>query len=235
MEIRTIIRDYFTFNKKEQRGVFVLTSILILLVIANVVAPVVISSKPVDFKSFEKEVIEFEKAVLLADSLDKNGQTRKSPTHYSGSNAGYTDSLKKLNGKPKEIFFIDLNSCDTFDLQRLRGIGSSFAKRIVNYRARLGGFHNKEQVLEIFGMDSTRYGKIEEHLVVNRDSIKKINLNKVTMKELLFHPYFPFVLTKEIMVFRKDYKKFNDLKELRQLKIMNDSIMNKILPYVMIE
>ncbi|MCX6268616.1 MAG: helix-hairpin-helix domain-containing protein [Bacteroidetes bacterium] len=69
---------------------------------------------------------------------------------------------------------VELNSADTFELQQLRGIGPGFARRIVNYRERLRGFYDKKQVLEVFGMDTSRYRLIEKNLQVNPDSIHPI-------------------------------------------------------------
>jgi DNA uptake protein ComE-like DNA-binding protein len=57
----------------------------------------------------------------------------------------------------------------------------------------------------------------------------------VTFKELLFHPYFPFEVTKAILLYRKDHKKFRSIEELKQVRIINDSIFRKIYPYLMVE
>ncbi|MCX6245369.1 MAG: helix-hairpin-helix domain-containing protein [Bacteroidetes bacterium] len=232
MKLSTIIKDYFTFNRKEQRGIFVLLTILMLLVIGNEVAPLVIKAKPVDFSGFEKEIAAFEKAMARADS---NAELEKK-NRYKGfgyrSAAGSTDSGKSLKPYPKEVFIIELNSADTFELQRLRGIGSSFARRIVKYRERLGGFISKKQLLEIWGMDTSRYNAIDEHLTVNPDSVHKIDLNTVTFKEMLSHPYFPFEVTKAIMLYRKEHKKFGGIEELKSIKAIPDSAYRKMEHYV---
>ena len=93
-------------------------------------------------------------------------------------------------------FIIELNTADTFDLQRLRGIGPSFARRITGYRARIGGYVKKEQLLEVWGMDSSRYEGIKRYLTVNPEKITQIKLNTATFKELLRHPYMPYELAK---------------------------------------
>ena len=232
MKYKELITDYFTFNRKEQRGLFVLITIVLLLLIANRVAPYVISQKPVDFSGFAKEIEAYEKELALYDSLDTKQKNKKYRGTIYGSTLNNSDTMKENMKSVKEIFFIELNSADTFDLQRLRGIGSSFAKRIVNYRIRLGGYLDKSQVLEVFGMDSIRYNGIKDHLTVNQDSIHRIDLNAVTFKELLYHPYFPFEVTKAIMLYRKDHKKFQNPEELKKIPIINDSIYRKIHPYV---
>ena len=52
---------------------------------------------------------------------------------------------------------IELNSADSARLTELKCIGASLARRIVNYRNRLGGFINKDQLKEVYGMDDDRY------------------------------------------------------------------------------
>jgi DNA uptake protein ComE-like DNA-binding protein len=232
MKFSTLIKDYFTFNKMEQRGLFVLLTILFILVIANEVVPVVVKPKPVDMSGFEKEITAFERSVRFADSMEtktRNSRYKKSRSPAAGS---VKDSSGWYKPYPKEGFVIELNSADTFALQQLRGIGPSFARRIVKYRERLGGYIDKSQLLEIWGMDTSRYNSIREHLVVNPDSVHPIDLNTVTFKQLLAHPYFPFEVTKAIMIYRKDHKMFKSVGELKEIRIISDSVYRKIRVYV---
>ena len=232
MKFSTIIKDYFTFNRMEQRGVFVLLSILLLLVVANEIIPVVVKPGSVDMSGFEKEVAAFEKSVSLVDSLENRAQKsgyRKSGSYAAGAGK---DSSGFFKPYPKDVFIIELNAADTFSLQRLRGIGPAFARKIVSYRERLGGYIDRSQLLEIWGMDTSRYNSIKEHLTVNPDSVHPVNLNTVTFKKLLAHPYFPFEITKAIMIYRKDHKKFENIEELRNISIISDSVYRKIRAYV---
>jgi DNA uptake protein ComE-like DNA-binding protein len=133
---------------------------------------------------------------------------------------------------PRPIVIVELNSADTFDLQQLRGIGPAFARRIVNYRERLRGFNDKRQLLEVFGMDSARFNSIELNLDVNSDSVHPIDLNLVTFKELLRHPYFPFPVTKNIMIYRQKNKNFKSLDELKKIEGVNDSLFRRMVVYL---
>lgn len=234
MNITQILIDYFTFNKKEQRGILVLVSILFTLVVAYAVIPSVIPQKPPDFSQFENEISVFEKEMKMADSLENSRNQKK---HYFRS--GFTQMNNDSGGfgksKPKELIIIELNSADTFELQRLRGIGSSFAKRIVRYRDRLGGFTDKSQILEVFGMDTVRYNGVKGNLIANKDSIHKININNVTFKDLMRHPYFPFGITKAIILYRKEHKLFKNIGELKTIQGINDSIYKKLKIYVKVD
>jgi competence ComEA-like helix-hairpin-helix protein len=204
-------------------------------VIANEVVPVVVTPKPVDLSGFEREVVAFEKSVKFADSLEEQAKkSRFKKFRPYAANPG-KDSSDNFKPYPKEVFVIELNSADTFELQRLRGIGPAFARRIVKYRERLGGFNNKLQLLEIWGMDSSKYNSIRDHLAVNPDSVHSINLNTVTFKELLAHPYFPFEITKAIMLYRKEHKKFVSAGELKNIKAIPDSAYQKMRAYIKVE
>jgi competence protein ComEA len=235
MRISSIVKDYFSFNRKEQRGLFVLISILTGLIFADAFITEVLPKKQMDFSEFKKEVDAFEKEIILMDSLEKKENQKKYLTMYAGSYRKNFDSAKRNQSPESKTLIIELNSADTFELQQLRGIGPSFAKRIVRYRDRLGGYSDKSQILEVFGMDSTKYNGIKEYLTVNPDSIRKINLNAVTFKELLSHPYFPFEVTKNIMIYRKEHKKLKNTEELLLIKNISDSIYHKIEPYVRTE
>jgi competence ComEA-like helix-hairpin-helix protein len=208
-----IIADYFTFNRTEQRGILVLIIMLTGVIIANAVIPSATTMAPVDFTKFRQEVDGFEKAWnkgVYDDSVAARKQTRP-----------HTPA-----------FFVELNTADTFDLQRLRGIGPAFAKRIINYRARLGGFNYKEQLLEVFGMDSTRFLQLRPYLTINRDSIVKIDLNSVTFKTLMRHPYFPFEVTKQIILYRQQKGGYGSVGELLNIPGITDSLYSRMRVYL---
>jgi competence ComEA-like helix-hairpin-helix protein len=234
MNLNQFIVDYLTFNRKEQRGIMVLLSILFALVAAYAVIPTVTPQKPPDYSQFDREIRLFEAEMKVQDSLGNN-LNRKKVYARTGFSHSYNDSTQPGKYKPREVIVIDLNSADTFELQRLRGIGSSFAKRIVFYRERLGGFVDKAQLLEVFGMDTARFNGIKANLTVTAYPIHKINLNNVTFKDLMKHPYFSFTLTKAIILYRKDHKIFKNTGELRNVQGINDSVFAKMKNYVTVE
>lgn len=130
MKFNSVIKDYFTFTRKEQRGVFVLLTIMFILVVANEVVPVVVKPKTVNMSGFEKDINAFEKSVRLADSLEGMARNSRYKKFRSSAANSVNDSSGWYRPYPKEGFVIELNSADTFALQQLRGIGPSFARRI---------------------------------------------------------------------------------------------------------
>ncbi|CAN5855507.1 hypothetical protein BH24BAC1_BH24BAC1_00450 [soil metagenome] len=99
-----------------------------------------------------------------------------------------------------EIAPFDLNLADTVQLKQIRGIGSRFSSRIVNFRDRLGGFHGIEQLQEVYGLppevvDSLRkYGFVQPGFRPNR-----ISLNTASVDDLRAHPYITPTLARAIV------------------------------------
>lgn len=98
---------------------------------------------------------------------------------------------------------VELNSCDSTDLIAIRGIGPYFASRILRYRAELGGFYHLKQLNELkmrhFVLDSIiPYLCIDQRLIVKRD------LNRLTFKEMLHHPYLVYEEVKILFQLKRE-------------------------------
>jgi DNA uptake protein ComE-like DNA-binding protein len=72
-------------------------------------------------------------------------------------------------------------------------------------------------------------------LTVNKDSVHPLDLNTVTFKQLLAHPYFPYGTAKAILIYRKEHQRFGDINDLRNIPGINDSVMEKIGPYIRVD
>lgn len=231
MKIRTIITDYFSFNRAEQRGISILLLILVSLLLITRFMPARTEVPLAGVSAFEKEITAFTAGLKQKESEPGKNNRYKVSGYYALPFVKNDSNWKGTKSREPD-FFVEINSADTMELQRLRGIGPGFARRIVSYRNKLGGFYGKSQILEVFGMDTGRYNMIRDHLIVNSDSVRKIDINNVTFKSLISHPYFPYEITREIILYRKKAKRFHSMEELKNVKGVNDSVYRKISLYV---
>jgi competence protein ComEA len=141
------------------------------------------------------------------------------------------------NGKFHEYktTIIDINSADSIDLLELRGIGPAFAHRILRYRQILGGYYAKEQLLEVFGMDSSRYAKISEYCTIGNGAVQKINLNTAKVSDFKKHPYFDYYLAKSIVDYRIIHGPYSKVEQLKYTPLVYEDLYKKIAPYLKTE
>lgn len=132
----------------------------------------------------------------------------------------------------KQPLSIELNSADTLTLQLLHGIGPAFARRIVRYRERLGGFVSASQLLEVYGFTPELLAHIEPHLWVDSTAITPIAINSIGLKELARHPYMEYYQARDIVRLRSMGVVFGNADDLRAVPSMADSTMERIVPYI---
>jgi len=132
--------------------------------------------------------------------------------------------------KPGEV--IEINTADSARLTMIRGIGPAFARRIVHYRERVGGFYSKEQLKEVYGINLEKYNQIKEGVAVDSKHIIKVDINTATFNELRRFPYLSFKQMDAIVAYRDEHGNYNALTDLKNIAILNDGILRKIGPYL---
>ncbi|MBL7928025.1 MAG: helix-hairpin-helix domain-containing protein [Bacteroidia bacterium] len=140
-------------------------------------------------------------------------------------------AAEKKSIKPLEVY--DLNTCTYGQLTDISGIGDWRANKILNYRNRLGGFTSTEQLLETGAIDSAVFKQIKNQLKVSTPVFRKISLKNFQCRTV-YHPYLKRELCREIekKLFLSPHLK--NLEELRSLPSMNDSLWQKLSPYLSI-
>ncbi len=130
---------------------------------------------------------------------------------------------------------VDINLADTNELQKIRGIGPAFSRRIVGYRELLGGYRCTDQLLEVYGIDSTRYDAIREFITVDELDINKINLNTAEFGDLIRHPYIDRQTANAILSIRNQHGPYASADELNKSYLIDETTIKRIMPYVCVE
>lgn len=126
---------------------------------------------------------------------------------------------------------IELNTTDSATLVKLYRIGPSMAGRIIEYRNKLGGFLSLNQLTEIYGFDEDILYDLQGKIYVDANKARKINLNTVSEEELKQHPYFKYKLARIIINYRLQHGSYKSYNDLLNIKVVNDSVLNRIKIY----
>jgi competence protein ComEA len=125
-----------------------------------------------------------------------------------------------------------LNDADSAKLTELPGIGPSIAVRIVRYRGLLGGFLHKEQLKEIYGFDSLKYEGVKNQISVDPAKVKKIRINTISFNQLRLFPYLGYKQVNAIIQYRAQHGNYNSLADLKNIVLLNDTVLTKMEPYL---
>lgn len=304
--MKQFIKDYFSFNKRERNGIFILLIILLIVIAIPFVLPYFIPKEKTDFSQFKKEISAFEKSLkensdtsyakdfdfnhidkssaetilhpfpfnpndlpeekwkemgfeekqikIIKNFEAKGGKFYKkedlkkiygiSASEYAvlepyiqipSENKSYTKKENQIYKSDKNTTVIELNSADTTELKKLKGIGTWFAKKIIAYRTKLGGFYKKEQLFEVKGMDSAKYNGFSDYVSVNKYLIKTININSAAFDDLKSHPYIGYNIALSLTNLRQVHGKFSSVSDIKQSVLVTQKVYEKISPYLSID
>ena len=140
-------------------------------------------------------------------------------------------SLKKTEKLP---VIVELNSADTIELKKVKGIGKILARRIIAYRELLGGFVKIGQLNEIYGIKPDLVNSISSQLTIDTTRIRLINLNLITIEDLKKHPYLNEFQAKSIIYYRSKVKNIKNVNELLANKILTPEKYHSLKSYLTI-
>lgn len=136
----------------------------------------------------------------------------------------------------KAVFeLVDVNLADSATLIKVPGIGPAFASRIIRYRERLGGFVQNSQLMEVYGVDSTRYEQWQAYLKMVSGVVRQININYATETELAAHPYISKNLARRLLSYREQHGVFKSPTDLSKLHGVQERNLLQLLPYISVE
>jgi DNA uptake protein ComE-like DNA-binding protein len=133
------------------------------------------------------------------------------------------------------ITSLNINTADSALFTKVKGIGPTYASRIVKYRQALGGFVDAQQLFEVYGVDSMMLVENAHFFNVDTHNVKQININTVEFKPLLKHPYFNYKQVKSIINFRKQHGDFLSKSDLLKIVVLDSIWFRKVEPYITVE
>ena len=171
------------------------------------------------------------------DSFPKK---KKEPLTYQSNPRKYPkkDTFRQRAFLPKKEYvkafkypegtLVDVNSADTTELKKIPGIGSGIASGIVRYRERLGGFYALSQLEEVKHVTP----ELLKWFKLDNDSIRKLEINKVSLDKLRAHPYLTFYQAKVIMEHRRKKGQIKSLSQLALYEEFTEKDLERLSAYV---
>lgn len=226
----------FGFSRGERAAILLLLILIAMIILVRYAAPGRDEDAPnapiVNVDSVRSEPVSLPRQYTYTQTRSyKSSQKAYAPKlrekkfTYDSSRAAYPKKYAKGT-------VLNINLTDTTALIRVPGIGATFANRIVKYRELLGGYHDVEQLRELYGMTEERYASLVSWFVVENDTIRKIQVNKAPFGELLRHPYLSLEQTKIIVNMRERKGHISSLDEFALYDQFNDSVRGKLEPYL---
>ena len=231
-------RDAFTFSRSERRGFFLLTLVLVLTIAARVVYFRCISPSKIVFR--------IPNEWLIADSVyvDSKIKVQNAPSRFfdksDESKGRFTRNTYRFDTVPvgaysapfKRSRIIELNTADTLELRGLPSIGPWLARKIVEYRERLGGFYSSDQLLEVYRLTPGKLDTIAPFLVIDTNMVRRIDINNIQLEELLTHPYLSRSQAKGLLAYRQKHGAFDHISEIRKCLLIDEKTFEKVRDYM---
>lgn len=97
---------------------------------------------------------------------------------------------------------LDLNKADSAAFDALPGIGPYYASKMVAYRAALGGYSYKEQLMDLWKFDQQKYDALKDLITIA--SPYRFPLWRLGEDSLKLHPYIDAHVAHAIVLFRSN-------------------------------
>ena len=208
------MKNFFYFSYLHRLAILILTVVIISISIC-------IESYKNDQLNTDYNFTEFQNEVNKLQQIKQQAKSTNFPP---------PTPHKKTYSKPKQQL-IEINMADTADFEKLPQIGPFFAKRIHKYRNLLGGFYSKNQLREVYGMDSARFTQFENFILIDTSLIIKKNINSIKEEELRKHPYISYKLASVICNYRHQHGHFKSIGDLKNIHLIDSNKFCKIVPY----
>lgn len=235
-----MIREYFTFNTRERRGVYVLLVLLCILLVIHAV----LKFSPPEEKRLSAE--ERQKINALAAALT------------APRDAAQTASEKDITINHPRVTWeaFDPNTAGLNTLLQC-GLDSAVAARLVKYREKGGKFRNAEDLEKLYGIDTAWLNSARPYLRFGQDTerhlkdtallrwknasrneitaITRIELNAADSAQLRTIPGIGAYYAREIIALRNSLQGFRSYEQLLDVYNISDRAMENLMRYTTLD
>lgn len=135
----------------------------------------------------------------------------------------------------KEVELLRMNSASKEEWRELKGIGKVLSARILAYKELLGGFSQKEQLKEVYGISDSLYSAISQHLILDSTQLSVLNVHTASYRELLRHPYISKAMVDELMKWRSHSSDENNQQQFWSINGFNTEASKRLKPYLIFD
>jgi competence protein ComEA len=167
------------------------------------------------------DFIRIEKFIQLTDNQSINNR-------YSATNSKETSNK---NFDEKQSAIIDVNKATYEDWLELRGIGATFAARIITQREKIGGFATLDQLKEVYGLPDSTLQNIAPYLKLTTPVYRKLYINKAA-PDALVHPYLTRKQTESLVRYRQNHGDFKNISDIKLTGVFSEPNLEKLRPYI---
>jgi len=129
---------------------------------------------------------------------------------------------------------ININTADSLNIETLPGIGPVLTHRILNFRKKLGGFYDVNQLKEVWGLSDSIFQRISKRCITQED-FYKIDINHINFNDLKSHPYFGYKLANSIINYRNQHGYFKSLDEIQKILVVDEFSFKRFSPYLLLK
>ena len=152
-----------------------------------------------------------------------SGTSQAKPASWNGDRAGERSKLRQ--GET-----IDINTADTTQLKRIPGIGSYFARRIVELRQRRQAFLSPEELLVIRNFPESAI-----HYMTASQNFPKIRINHSTLQQLKSHPLINHTQASDILQYRRLNGDIRSATDMSLLRSFSESQLSRLAPFLLFD
>lgn len=176
--------------------------------------------------------------IQLPDSLPKRTWDRHEQKRSFEPRPAFAERPKESDERTyRERRPVEVNTADSTALVALPGIGPAFAKGILKYRDRLGGYHRLDQLAEVYVLKDKpdAIARLNTLLVVDSMMVRKVPINTCSVEELAAHPYAGWKVAKPLIAYRDQHGPFSSVQDITACQAVGEDVFRKLAPYLTVE